>query len=78
MGLRYTDWVEDTTVNTDDILTCPAAGPTLDDCSCTSDFTILSAIAAGCIPKDIPQSDTCCNEYMKVVQEHQVRLPLRV
>jgi hypothetical protein len=50
-----------------------AAGPTLDDCSCTADFTILSAIAASCIPKDVPQTEKCCTTYMKVVQEHPVR-----
>lgn len=47
-GLRFTDWLESGGgTETKDVLSCPASGPSLDDCSCIEDFEITDAIKAG-------------------------------
>ena len=65
-GLRYTDWLESSASSEKlDILGCPASGPTLDDCSCIETFQITTALKYSCKPQDVPQTDQCCNEFMK-------------
>ena len=72
VGLRYTDWVESGSAGEAvDLLNCPASGPTLDDCSCTEDFQITSALKYTCVPSDVPQTPQCCSEFMKPVAEHK-------
>ena len=47
-GLRFTDWLASGSgTKTKDVLSCPASGPSLDDCSCINDFEITDAIKAG-------------------------------
>ena len=71
VGLRYTDWTEGSATDGLDLLSCPASGPSLDDCSCTKNFALVTALSYGCEPADKPQTARCCNDFMKPVSEHK-------
>mmetsp|Transcript_10021 Transcript_10021/g.16011 ORF Transcript_10021/g.16011 Transcript_10021/m.16011 type:complete len:1253 (+) Transcript_10021:58-3816(+) len=70
VGMRYTDWLPGGSADAPtDVLLC-SAGPTLEDCSCTHKFSIVEAVKYTCKPADVEQTEQCCQQFMKPVQEH--------
>jgi hypothetical protein len=68
--MRYTDWLPGGSADAPtDVLLC-SAGPTLEDCSCTHKFSIVEAVKYTCKPADVEQTEQCCQQFMKPVQEH--------